>query len=161
MQQILFEHIADGLDAAAHAARSLRLFRPNRLDNPYDHRGVNVAHSDIADHRICVRAECVAPLLYMLAVSPMRFLQMDKRFGRLTECQVGTRRDLSNRLRRCSRRARIGPIRFLTMSRYSVASLRASPSETRESSLMPVSRTRPSSLNRNTTERTPLSSIWI
>ncbi|WP_254213173.1 hypothetical protein [Burkholderia multivorans] len=63
--------------------------------------------------------------------------------------------------RRCSGRARMGSVCSLTLSRYPAASFRASPSQTRESGPSPISRMRPSSLNRKTHERAPLFAICM
>src|SRR6266702_7373788 len=84
--------VKDRFDAAAHTARSFRLFRPDRLKNPHDHRRVDVAHPNVADHRIRIRFERVTPLLDVLAISPLNFVRADKRLSCLTKRHVGIRR---------------------------------------------------------------------
>nr|WP_042263396.1 hypothetical protein [Paraburkholderia heleia] len=84
--------VENWLDAAAYTARSLRLLRPDRLKDAYDHRGINVAHPGVTDHRIRVRFERVAPLLNMLAISPLGFMRSDKRFSCFTKRHIVIRR---------------------------------------------------------------------
>ena len=84
--------IENRLDAAAYTARSLGFLRPDRLKDPHDHRRIDVAHTNVADHRIRVRFERVFPLLDMLAISPLGFVRADKRFSGFTKCHVGIRR---------------------------------------------------------------------
>nr|WP_157874830.1 hypothetical protein [Paraburkholderia atlantica] len=109
--------------------RAVRLFRPDRLENPHDHRSVDVAHSNLTGHGIRVRSERIPPLLAMLAIGPSRFRHADNRFGCLAKCHVDIERDIEQLSALLVTSREDGTIRFLTISRYLAASFRASRGE--------------------------------
>jgi hypothetical protein len=73
------------LDPAAHPACRLRLLRPKGIENLHDQPGIDCRYRQLADHRIDIGCERVAPLLPMLGVAPSRLVAGDELFRRFAE----------------------------------------------------------------------------
>ncbi|HEX7910201.1 MAG TPA: hypothetical protein VF534_19225 [Paraburkholderia sp.] len=131
------------LDTTAHAACGLTLGRPDWLKNTHDHRRIDVAYIDIANHRISVGRESVRPLLRVLFILPARGHLLDVCRSRIAE-------------ERCTIRSRFALRLFTRLDRVNLVlhecpassrSARASANETVVIDPSPISRDRPNSLN--------------
>src|SRR5437868_4667759 len=62
--------IQNDFDPAAHSARRLGFYGPDRLNGAHDEPDIDILHREAAERGIDVRFECRLPLRSMLPIAP-------------------------------------------------------------------------------------------
>src|SRR5262249_10541533 len=77
--------IKNGFDAAAYACGGYEFRSADRLEDLDDQVCVDVGNRELAEHRVCIGFERVAPLQRALAVAPPRLARCDELLGAVLE----------------------------------------------------------------------------